>query len=213
MAETHSFEIAGATITFHVYLDQPDTASKIEELRPYFARMPDTHLRLLWPIFVVDHKPGGGPGGGTWAPDEVRSMFMGEAHSRRTGVPDADVETLVLANRSGMMAIPRDRWMRRINRLRTTVMHEVAHCVDFQLGLVPRGADAEDFPGMGTDRCGAGGHMSRRAVEAYARALYQPWRIYHSREPSQSAHDLNQRNLETVRRAPAFTGVSGSWPL
>lgn len=213
MAEHHTLHVGEAKLDFHVYVDLPDTAGKLDALRPFFARMPAPHLRLLWPFFVMERKPGGGRGGGTWAPGEVRTGVMGTGHSARTGIPDADIERLVVSRNVGMMGIPRDRWVRDIDLLKFTVLHEAAHCIDFQLGLVPAGSTASDFPGMLTDRCGAGNAQSRRAVEAYARCVCRPWKVYHARVPPLSAQELNRRNIDTLRRSPAFVGVPGTWPL
>ena len=213
MPEHHMMQVGDATLAFHVYVDRPDTLAKLNELQPFFARMPASHLQCLWPFFVMQHKPARGPGGGTWGPDDVRGSVMGRAHSANTGIPDADIEELVASRGLGMMGIPLDRWSRRIDLLKFTVMHEAAHCIDFQLGLVPAGATAEDFPGMQTNRCGAGNAQSRRAVEAYARCVCRPWKVYHVLEGSLSGPELNRRNIATLRRSPAFAGVAQTWPL
>ena len=212
MAEHCPLTIRGRVIEFHIYITVPDSKARVRSLEPYFARMPDQHLDVLYPIFVMEHKPGGRDGGGTWRPGEVRSQVMGAAHSRNTLIPDADLELHVAARGRGMIGTTRDRWERAIARLPSTIFHEVGHCIDYSLGLIPHGAAEADFAGMNTAVCGAGNLLARRAVEAYARCIYHPSAIYHSLPPGETPAVANRRLLDTLRRSPAFHGVPPIWP-
>jgi hypothetical protein len=211
MPEHHTLTIRGRAIGFHIYVTVPDSEAKVRSLERYFTRLPDPHLDIVYPIFVMEHKPGGRDGGGTWRPGEVRSQVMGAAHTRNTLVPDADIETYVTSRGLGMIGISRDRWERPVARIPATVFHEVGHCVD-SLGLVPHGAGEADFPGMNTHACGAGSPLVRRAVEAYARTIYNPRHIYHDLPPGAAAATVNAQLLATLRRSPAFRTVPAGWP-
>lgn len=211
MPEHYSLNIRGYTVDFHVYVTVPNSDVKVQQLQRFFARMPDQHLAVLYPIFVMERKPGGRAGGGTWPPGLVRSQVMGAGHARNTGIPDADVERLVVSRASGMIGLSRDRWERPIARLPFTVFHEVGHCVDIALGLVPGGATEADFAGMATDRCGAGNMMARRVVEAYARCICSPNAIYHTLPPRETPASANQRLLGALRRSAAFRTVPAAW--
>lgn len=211
MPEHYTLTIRGRTIGFHVYISVSDTQAKVRDLERFFHRMPDVHLDIMYPIFVMEHKPGGRDGGGTWRPGEVRPQVMGAAHSRNTGVPDADIEAYVASRGLGMIGISRDRWERPMGRIPTTVFHEVGHCVD-SLGLIPPGATDTDFLGMNTHACGAGSPLVRRAVEAYARAIYSPRHIYHDLPAGADPAAVNAALLATLRRSPAFRAVPPTWP-
>ena len=50
-------------------------------------------------------------------------------------------------------------------------------------------------------------------MEAYARCVCRPWKVYHVLEGGLSGPELNRRNIDTLRRSPAFSGVSLTWPL
>jgi hypothetical protein len=211
MPEHYSLTIRSRVIDFHIYVPVPGSEAKVRSLERFFARMPDVHLALVCPIFIMLHKPGGRDGGGTWRPGEVRSMVMGAAHSRNSLVPDADIETYVTSRGLGMVGISRDRRERPLGRLPGTVFHEVGHCVD-AVGLVPHGATEADFPGMHTRNCGAGNLLGRRAVEAYARAIYRPGQIAHAVPAGGDPAVYNAQLLSTLRRSPAFHAVPPHWP-
>jgi hypothetical protein len=211
--EHHTITVGGRVVEFHLYVEDADARQHIAQLTPYFARMPASHLAVLYPIFVMKKKPGGALGGGTWLASQVRSEFMGTRHAQNTGVPDSDVERLVISAQSGMLGLSRDRWERPIGLRRFTVFHEVGHCVDAALGLVPSGATEADFAGMDTNRCGAGNFMVRRAVELYARYICGSDRLYHTLPRSESQVQANRRLLDTLRRMPAFRCVSVLPPI
>jgi hypothetical protein len=202
-------------IEFHVYVSVPGSQEKVRQLERFFSRLPDQHLRVLYPIFVMERKPGGLAGGGTWPPGAaIEGEVMGAARSRNTGVPDADIERWVVSRRTGLIGLSKDRWERPLGRLEFSVFHEVGHCVDVSLrsGLVPSGATEADFAGMETDRCGQGSLMVRRAVEAYARYICLGGsRVYHFLPPSETQQHANQRLINALRRSDAFRSVPATW--
>jgi len=214
MADLYKLPVRGHIVAFYVFITTQDPLLRITALARYFEQMPDSHLDRLYPIFVVEEKPGGGPGGGTWpASTDFARMVGGGARARRTHVPDADLQRLIVGPRSGLIAIPRERWERPLDHLPTTVFHEVGHCVDCACGgLVPSGATDADFAGMNTTSCGAGSPRTRQAVEAYARLLYHPSRIFHDLPPGQTPRAANERLIAVLRRSPAFAAVPASWP-
>lgn len=213
--EHHALVIRGHTINFYIYVNNPHSVNKVQQLEPFFSRVPDQHLTALYPIFIMDKKPGGRQGGGTWKPEQVPRSFTGTAQIRNTGIPAADIEQLVINPGKGMIGLSNDRWDRSIGRLEFTVFHEVGHCIDFSFppeGLVPANARSTDYNGMASDRsrCGAGNSRIRQAVEAYARYVCSPSRIFHNLPPSESAALANQRLLSTLRRTSAFSSVPSS---
>jgi len=134
---------------------------------------------------------------------------MGGRRSLNTGIPDNDMQRLVVDRGKGLIGLSKDRWERPIRRLKFTVFHEIGHCIDFFLGLIPRGATEEDFAEMETNRCGAGSLMSRRAVEAFARSICSPNQIYHTLPSSETRAVANQRLISSLYRSPAFRSVPG----
>lgn len=210
MPEHHSVNVRGRTLDFHIYVDVPNSVEKIRQLERFLNRLPDAHLALVYPIFVMERKPAGRLGGGTWTPGQVRTEFMG--HTRNTAIPDADVELYAATRGTGIIGLSRDRWLRPMGRLEFTLFHEIGHCIDFQLGLVPPGATAASFEGMMTNRCGAGGMIVRRAVEAYARYICAPSRVYHSPLPAAAnPATINSGLIATLRSSPAFRNVPSTW--
>ena len=85
MPEHFNLKIRGYGVDFHVYIPSPAARAKVAVLESFFHRLPDQHLAVLYPIFVMVRKPGGRAGGGTWPPRIVRTHFMGRAHALNTG--------------------------------------------------------------------------------------------------------------------------------
>jgi hypothetical protein len=211
MPEHFTLKVHGYPVEFHIYVSTRNSWDKVRRLEAFFRRLPVEHLAVLYPIFVMERKPGGRVGGGAWPPGIVRSQVMGGGRSRNTGVPDEDVERLVVSRGKGLIGLSRDRWERAMGRLEFTVFHEVGHSIDFSLGLVPRGATAADFPGMVTNRCGSGDLLVRRAVEVYARYICGARHVYHALPALATPARTNRTLISTLRRSPAFRSVPDDW--
>lgn len=206
--------IHGYQIEFHIYVNMPGSRQKVAQLIPFLTRMPRQHLAILYPIFIMRRKPHGGQGGGTWTPGEARSAFTRTHAERNTGIPDSEIQRLVVTPGRGMIGMSEDRWQRPMGRLEFTLLHEVAHCVHccFQPGgLLPPGATESDFPGMETNRCGHGSLLVRRAVEAYARYICRPARIFHTLPSGSGPARTNERLIRSLRSSPAFRSVPTEW--
>jgi hypothetical protein len=212
VSEHHKIRIRGYTVVFHAYTSAPDLAARVARLAPFFSRLPDAHLAVLYPIFIMLNKPGGRAGGGTWPSGIVAANFMGAAQSANTGIPPADIKLHALSRRQGIIGLSEDRWGRPMGRLEFTVMHEVGHCVHNALGgVIPTSGSPPDFRGMRTDRCGASDLTERRAVEAYARYICRPHGIAHDPVPGETDAETNRRLIGELRRSPAFLTVPASW--
>lgn len=157
----------------------------------------------------MQRKPGGRNGGGTWRPGQVRASFLGR--SANTLIPDGDIQAYVLARGRGIIGLSEDRWLRPPGRIEFSLLHEVGHCVDYQLGLVAAGARAEDFPGVTTTHCGGGNFMVRRAVEAYSRWICAPARLFNSVPEGRTAGEVNRQLKAVLRRSAAFRTVPDTW--
>ncbi len=191
--------VRGAVINFYIFIDVPDPSIKINSFIRYFERMPDEHLSVVYPIFVIDHNPNGGSGGGTIRRSRVAN-FKGPRRERLTLVPDAMVDSLVIERGLGLISIPRNRWERPAGRLVSTVLHEVGHSVDYELGLTPSSRfTVQDVIGV-SPTCGGGasGSILRHMVEAYARYIVNPRRICRD---SRSTH---QQAIDALRSTRAF---------
>ncbi len=211
MAEHHSVTIRRTTIAFHIYVTHPQSAAKVTALQPFLARLPDEHLSLLYPIFVMNHKPRGGNGGGTWPLAEVSSSFTHTDQINNTGIPLVDIQTYVLTPAQGIIGLTRDRWERPMGYLEFSLLHEVAHVINLRLGLVPHGATDATFAGMNTNRCGDGNMIVRRAVECYARYICRPSAVYHELPEGETAAQANSRLIRALRSSPAFQHVPETW--
>ncbi len=184
---------------------------KARSLRPNFQRMPFSHLRLVYPIFVVPYLPRHGTTGGCYRPNQVR-RWLGQDHE--TGVSDADLERFVIGPGSGIIGIPKGKW--EADGFKWTVLHEVAHSVDYARNyrLYPAGTTAADFDGVTAFPEGTT-NVSEHAVEVYARIIGQAPNIccdtaeFARRGESQSAAD--QRVAGILRRSPAFRSIPLSW--
>jgi hypothetical protein len=203
MVEHLRLPLRGHVIDFYNFIASPGWEAKARGLARVFGRMPPHHLAVVFPVFIIEHKPARGPGGGTWKPHEVASMFAGHEHN--TGVPDADVKRLVMTP-----GIPRNRWKNALPDLEYTVMHEVGHSVDIKLDLKAPRAHERDFVGV-RPTCGAGNPLTRRAVEAYARFIVRPWSICRDPVPEGDPAAGNRRVIEHLRASPAFRALPRGW--
>ena len=190
----------------YVYLDMPGALDKAKLLGSYLSRIPRQHASSVYPIFVMDQKPRGGPGGGTWRPGEVEGGVLGG--ERGTGIPDADIERLVIEPGFGMIGIPRSRWRRPMGLVAFTVLHEVGHSVDYGMNLSAPGVRVDDFRGV-RPTCGAGNAVKRRVVEAYARYVLRARRICRDAHPGETDAEADRRVVRHLLRSPAFSGVPG----
>jgi len=208
MVEHLRLPVRGHAIDFYNFIASPGWEAKARGLARVFGRMPPHHLAVVFPIFIIEHKPARGPGGGTWRAHEVASMFAGHEHN--TGAPDADVKRLVMTPGLGLIGIPRDRWRNALPDLEYTVMHEVGHSVDIKLGLKAPRAREQDFVGV-RPTCGAGDRLTRRAVEAYARFIVSPARVCRDPVPERDLAAGNRRVIEHLRASPAFRRLPHGW--
>ena len=200
-----------STIDIHIFLNQPDSEMKARGLAPSLQRMPEQHVQralVNYPIFILKNKPGRGPGGGTWRASQVRAAFWGR--EAITGVPDVELDRLVIKPGKGLIGIPQNRWTRTVNRLRFTLLHEVGHAVDYELNLSPPDATVNDFRGV-RPTCGAGSMVKRHVVEAYARFILRPGAICRDSVDGETANASNLRVIRNLRRSPAFSGLPRGW--
>jgi len=205
--------VRGYTVNFWVFILAAGSEQKVRQLGRFFSRLPDAHLAVLWPIYVIADRPRGGSGGGTWRAGDEVARFLGK--QRVTGVPDDYIRTLIRAER-GVMGIPRDRWRRGVSQgahpLEFTVIHEVGHCVDYQMDLTARGATERDFAGI-EPICGGVG-VTRRAVEAYARYICKDSDPAMINDPvllGESPAQAATRVIAKLRSPPAFRSVPDTW--
>jgi hypothetical protein len=197
--------VHGLTVDFYDFIDVPDSAARVARLGRFFSRMPAQHLGVVYPIFVIQQKPARGAGGGTWRPGEVRSSFMGRTSNTR--VPDEWVEKLITNRGKGLIGIPRERWTQTTPEI--TVLHEVAHSVDYSLGLIPAGATIQDFRGVRYPK----ERVAEYAAEAYARFIYATARVCRdgSIPPGESQSACTSRLIGVLRRSPAFRSLPAGW--
>jgi hypothetical protein len=208
MAEHLRLPVGGQVIDIYNFIASPGWEVKARGLARVFGRMPPHHLAAVFPIFIIEHKPAQGPGGGTWKPHEVSTMFAGHEHNTR--VPDADVTRLVMTPGLGLIGIPRNRWEYALPDLEFTVMHEVGHSVDVKLGLKAPRVAVRDFVGV-RPTCGAGDAVTRHAVEAYARFIIRPGGICRDPVPEGNQAAGNRRVIGHLRASPAFRGLPSGW--
>ncbi len=215
MPEFVNLKVGPAGVDIYIYVDTPNSVAKANELERFFRRLPVDHLRVLYPIVIMDHKPGMyGRGGGTYTPGEVPRYFTSAAHERRTGVPNQDIQDIFTSHGSrGLIAIPKDRWERPIDRLINTIFHEVGHCVHNSFpprGLIAPGLALPDLNGVDVI-CGGAGDIMPRVVELYARYICIRGRIAHHVVPGETIIATNRRMIGYLRSSEAFRNVPESW--
>jgi hypothetical protein len=209
--------VAGVRIDFHICIDDPLALDRIRELEPYFYKLPRQHLVAIYPIFVINLKPGGDPSGGTWKPEQVHGDFTRPEQIANTHVPLAKIKAHAISQNRGVIGIPRNRWERPIESTRDipgrhiTVMHEVAHSIDFSLGLSPRGATEAVYDGIVVGReCNARPELARRAAVAYRRFIMRiP--LCDVPLPGELQAAGNARLIRVLRSSPAFASVPLTW--
>lgn len=196
----------------HIFIDSSDAVTTARGLGPILERMPPQHAEVFdeYLIFVIEEKPGGGRGGGTWRPREVLGAFQGR--ESRTGASDDELQRLVLGPHRGLIGIPRERWERGLDQAKLTVLHEVGHAVDYAWDLAAPGAVENDYRGA-RPVCGGSGAVERRAVEAYARWVLGSSRICRDEVEGETTQVSDRRIIALLRRSPAFTrrNVPETW--
>jgi hypothetical protein len=209
-------EIRNCPIHFYNFIDSDANlavaTSKVDGLLQYFARMPNRHLEVLYPILIVKMNPirvrgtdipPERRGGGTCAPGYSR----GAVSNQTSGVRREEFREIVPRDK-GFCLIPENRWIDS-NRCHFTVMHEVGHCIDFNFGGTHRGGGlhpspsvcheptaAIAFAGIREKNCGGQGWGAYQA-EAYARMMICPHRIVEDARQ-------NARIIELLMSSPAF---------
>jgi hypothetical protein len=188
-----------SVVDVFVFVDVPGSEEKARGLAGYLAMMPPRHVEVLatYPIFVMNVKPGGRQGGGTWRRGELDALRNREY---RTGVPNAYVDMLFQDPQlRGVIGMSRDRWERPLERLKYTVLHEAGHAVDNELGLRPRGATAADYRGV-RPTCGGGFPYT---AEAYARYILG---VSICRDLPDGQAECEARVRALIESSPAFAG-------
>ncbi len=216
MSEFVNLKIGSSGVSFYIYVNTPNSRQKVLDLESYFRRMPMEHLRVLYPIVIMNHKAGGRDGGGTWTATEVPTNFARPGHERNTGVPNADIQNIFREHGSrGLIGISKDRWERPIGRLIFTIFHEVSHCIQSSFntgGLVASGLRLNDLNGMTERECRSGlNAVTKRMLAVYTHAICAPSQIYHNRVSGETANETNARMLGHLRRSPAFRTVLQAW--
>ena len=117
---------------------------KIEVLRPFFNRIPSTHLNAISgaKIFVVQNNPNhASPGGAYYRPSEVH-RWLGQRAV--TGVEDIWLGPQLLdrpprqqapKHLHGLLSVCEDKFSRGVNVYKYTFLHELAHMIDFAMGF------------------------------------------------------------------------------
>lgn len=208
-----SINVHGTDIHFYDFISSPDFEAKARGMAPFFRRMPGLHVQRAFARYVIfvirlkpegEHNPRRGRSGGTWLRGQVPRLFRG--HETVTGVPDADLQRLVIDRNMGLIGIPQDRWSRPLLGMKNTLLHETGHAVDYTLNLSPPCATVADFRGV-RPVCGGSDELKRHAVEAYARLIFAPARICRDGD----INVCSGRVAGVLRRAPAFAAVPDSW--
>jgi hypothetical protein len=180
------------------YLDSPAVQrsagleARLARCEAALARLPPEHIRMIVePIIVVDALAGGRRTGGGWYPPASAAAgttvgdWLGERNALNTGVPASEVLARVGGREgSGIIAVTAAAFLRDENwgiarephpAHEFTLLHEVAHSVDFHSSLIPPASLA-----------GRGGHAPYQgqsypeptpgelAAEAYSRFFLRP---------------------------------------
>ena len=185
----------GVEVPFFIFTGEPlpEARAKLLALQSAFSRMPEQHLRAVYPFIIIPGRlPSRGHGGGT--PDLPASAVRG--HERDLGTSPEVVLRLMedyrgTRSRAGFHWIPGHVWS-DLDRYPATILHEAIHGIDINLGLATRRrvapADASrlDIPGsvvrpyapadfildpLPGAACGSGPVGVRAAVNAYFKLL------------------------------------------
>jgi hypothetical protein len=205
-----SERVGNKTIDFHVYANIPDLAARIQTTLRNLRSLPPGHIDVLDPFFIVNRLPGWrATGGGYYRPGVESRRWLGRG--RITGVPDADLDSYVLAQPNrGIIGITRAAFLHR--NFQFTVFHELAHSVDYHIGIIPPGSRINDFRGVIYPSCSNPRPIiGEYAAEAYARFILQPWRVCRECDPSiipanETMQSCSARIINLLMTSPAFRG-------
>lgn len=203
--QVHTIILTGGIVFVYDFLESRFTTDNLTTLERYLQRMPHTHQHVIYPIFLLERKPGGGLNGGTWRPNIVQSSFAGR--ERVTGVPDAEVRRIV-PDGEGLIGIPRNRWEGRTPM--STVFHEIAHSVDIELSLTPSWLRPSHLAGV-LPICGGSPPIVKYAVEAYARWIVTPSQVCRAVPVGESQAEADNRVFAALAETPAFRMVPPTW--
>ena len=205
-----SLKVSSTIIPLHVYgrtaRDVPSVKAKSAQVETFLRRMPAAHLRTLYPIFVVDRKPGGiTTDGGYWTPGQV-TLWLGR--EQKTGVPDADIRTYVLSrSRTGIIGMTATAW--ESPNFERALFHEIAHCLHTTLGILPEGATVDDYLGVPNPGANNPGEL---AAQAYQRFILGRMICQQPPLPAdQSIAACTARVIQMLRRSPAFRSLPANW--
>jgi hypothetical protein len=224
--EDYLLEIPVSTtqrINFFAFNDRPleETSMRLDEMRPYFARIHPNQIIGIAPIFLLKERPLGGHGGGTY-PDisnlRARNPANDPARGEAWGAPIEVLERVVESyGRTGsgsrsLHVIPLADWVQAGRA--ATVMHECAHGIDNRCFLHRRYASGDplrpganfavgDFPdSLPGQACGHGSPLNRRVVNAFV-SMTMGFR---------GVATPTKRNIVArFRDSHAFNGVPESW--
>ncbi len=203
--QTYTIILAGGIVTVYDFIESPFSRDNISTLERFLQRLPTPHQRVVYPIFIIGRKPGGGLSGGTWRPDRVQTGFGG--HERYTLVPDGDLRRIV-PDGEGLIGIPRNRWEGESPM--STVFHEIGHAVDYELNLTPAWLRASHLAGV-RPVCGGSSAVAKHAVEAYARWITAPSQVCRDLPAGQTQVQADNRVFAALAETPAFSLVPSTW--
>lgn len=197
--------LAGGIVVVYDFLESPVTASRMATLERFLQALPTAHQYVIYPIFIIERKPGGGLNGGTWRASSVRERFAGR--ERVTGVSLEELTSIVPVG-EGLIGIPRNRW--ESDTPMSTVFHEIGHAVDYELGLTPAWLRSSHLAGV-RPVCGGSNGVGRYAVEAYARWITNPSAVCRDLPTGESQIQADNRVFAALAATPAFRLVPNTW--
>ena len=199
--------VGSKIVNFYVYAQIPDLERRIQTILSNLERLPPGHIDVIDPIFIVNRFPGGRTtGGGYWSPGAVRNQWLGRFNA--TGVPDEDIQAYVLSQpNTGIVGITKAAFLRDIYLF--TIFHELAHSVDYHLGIVPAGSTVDHFRGVHYPSK----NVNEYAAEAYARFILVPSRICRTGNipVGENSNTCSQRLINVLMESPAFRRVPRYW--